>query len=92
MHTKQSSKLLAIKYNSSESGIQPTSAALFRYMSLHSVSNTTFTGTSLPGYYPSKNFLKNHSGRTRSIGELLLVELDKRLSLGKDEERERGFR
>jgi len=92
MHTKRSSTLSAIKYNSSQSGIQPTSAALFHYMSLHSVSNTTFTGTSLPGYSRSKNILKNHSGRTRTIGELLLVELVKRLSVGKDEERERGFR
>ena len=80
------------KYNSSESGIQPTSAVLFRYTSLHWVLNTMFTGTSLPGYYRSKSIPKNHSGRTRSIGELLLVELDQWLSLGKDEERERGFR
>jgi len=43
------------------------------------------TGTSLQGYYPFKNSVKSNPGQTRSIGEFLLLELDKRLSLGKDE-------
>jgi len=50
-----------------------------------------YTGTSPQGCCPPKNFLKRDCGWTRTSRELLLVELDKRLSLGKDEEK-REFR
>jgi len=51
----------------------------------------TLTGTSRPGRYPSKNTPKSDLGRTRGSGELLLEHLDKRLSLGKDEEEKKLY-
>jgi len=42
-----------------------------------------FTGTPLPGNYLTKSIPKRDLGRTRRSGELLLEELDKRMSLGK---------
>jgi len=46
----------------------------------------TCTGTLLQGCYPSKNIPKSNFGQMWRSGALSLAELDKRLSLGKDEE------
>jgi len=85
-HINRSSILPAIKYDSSASGIWPTSPCNLHTTQLLSVLDMTFTGTSLPGYYPMKNTPKSDCGPTRRSGELSLEELDKRLSLGKDED------
>jgi len=45
-----------------------------------------FTSTSLHCCYCSRNIPKRDPGQTRRSSQLFLVELDKRLSLGKDEE------
>jgi len=72
------------------SGIQPTSPKIFHTSRFHYVSDTRFTGTSLQACYPLKSSAKSDSEQTRSSRELLLVELDKRLRLGKDEELDKG--
>jgi len=87
----RSSRLSEINYCTWKISVEPTSTELFHCTPLYSVSNTMYSGTSLQGCCPSKNSLKSDRGRTRKSGELLPVELDKRLSLGKDEEK-REFR
>jgi len=87
MRPNRLSKQSTINYHSSTSSIQRTSPVNFHTMLLLSVLETTYTGTSLPGYYPTKNTAKSVRGRMRPSGELLPEQLDKGLSLGKDMEK-----